>query len=1038
MSISTPSTRARWAVRTVLLLAALAFLVLQLTNLAASSTTAAAAANCNGPLPEPDIGMWWIHPRFNEGRYGTLMADMLQELKANGFTSIIIYWASANDDRWTPHPQHETLRRARDAGLCAWVELPRQAISDYQACRRTPEGELFPESCEQLLRPLERRIERIQQEGLCDAVRGWYLADEPYNADRKWSPETLAEISDLLPSWTEASCATRTMVAVGYRDGDAEQYVDQYATAAEVLSAGHYPKTALLRGAGFETASGYPWVRYGDPGAVAEVVLGRDRARFGGRAARLARLPAPGTTPPPGSWFGFRQQAIPVMPNTTYRLRLWIRTASVTRGFVAAGLGNWGPNPTHSDFGYLSGDQDWTQVSGYWTSGPNETSMDIAIYGSPDFLGEAYFDGLELTTMARNGGFEDGLQGWDPYGDLTRVEAVSDAVEGSSAAHIVRQSGDDYAGLRLANLPVKPGATYRLTLWVKTANVRAGSVAAAMGNWDAASHHKDFGYIARDQEWTQISGLWTAGSDTTTMDIRLYTTKDFRGEAFFDGLTLEEEFPARTDCVWRSPAGRCGFESARHAARKVVNSAASKRYVHQQMQGVYNGFGYSSLSYDELAWLAYNPLIQGADGVLWWMRDCHDDTCADFNTTTAKDGGATSVSQALLDVTRELMALQVPEILRAPQGGLVRHNGGSALDIAPRLFNGRYYLLVTNSASANRKVDFRWISSDFPARDERVTITELRSGRVLEAMIIPRQDPDKDIPRQESQILFSDLLEKGAVRVYRLELPSGAAGPTPTVTPSATPTATATVPPGPSPTPTPTFTATRRPTSTATATPSPWPAATATPAPQSTPRFLDVPPSHWAYEPIQALATAGYTSGCNTQGDAFCPAQGLSRAEIAVFMERGHRGVDYDPQDPSQPHFVDARPPDWFANWVHGLWLDGFTTGCGLDPQGGERYCPLREHSRAEIAVFMLRLLHGPGYVPPETAAERSFIYADVPTRGVWYAKYVYQALDEGLIAGCDGQQGDGQMFRPEDVVTRAEAACMLARAKGLVPKAWP
>ena len=63
---------------------------------------------------------------------------------------------------------------------------------------------------------------------------------------------------------------------------------------------------------------------------------------------------------------------------------------------MAAAFGNWGSPNTHQDFGYTGGYTDWTEISGTWTSRPDETSMDIYLFGGTDFTGDLYFDGLVL------------------------------------------------------------------------------------------------------------------------------------------------------------------------------------------------------------------------------------------------------------------------------------------------------------------------------------------------------------------------------------------------------------------------------------------------------------------------------------------------------------------------------------------------------------------------------------------------------------------------------------------------------------------
>jgi hypothetical protein len=108
------------------------------------------------------------------------------------------------------------------------------------------------------------------------------------------------------------------------------------------------------------------------------------------------------------------------------------------------------------------------------------------------------------------------------------------------------------------------------------------------------------------------------------------------------------------------------------------------------------------------------------------------------------------------------------------------------------------------------------------------------------------------------------------------------------------------------------------------------------------------------------------------------------------------------------------------------LWEEGYTAGCWADPL---RYCPLLGHTRAEAAVFFTRMLQGPGYKPPSGG---ELPYVDVPAEA-WYQKWVAAAYAEGIVGGCEppGERGD-ELYRPEAGLTRAEAACMMARARGL------
>jgi uncharacterized protein YkwD len=197
---------------------------------------------------------------------------------------------------------------------------------------------------------------------------------------------------------------------------------------------------------------------------------------------------------------------------------------------------------------------------------------------------------------------------------------------------------------------------------------------------------------------------------------------------------------------------------------------------------------------------------------------------------------------------------------------------------------------------------------------------------------------------------------------------------------------------------------------------------TPTPVPQST--FADVPFDHPYYETIQLLYDEGFTSGCSTNPLMYCPERTMNRAESAVFVERGIYGADYVPADPVEMVFADVALDAWYANWVHGLWEDGYTAGCGTDPL---IYCPDQEHIRAEGCIFYLRMMYGADYEPP---APKGY-FADVDPEK-WYADWVDACWEAGIAEPCETEPD--LLFCPEDPLTRAVAAYMMVKAKGLEP----
>jgi hypothetical protein len=186
--------------------------------------------------------------------------------------------------------------------------------------------------------------------------------------------------------------------------------------------------------------------------------------------------------------------------------------------------------------------------------------------------------------------------------------------------------------------------------------------------------------------------------------------------------------------------------------------------------------------------------------------------------------------------------------------------------------------------------------------------------------------------------------------------------------------------------------------------------------------FVDVPLDHPYHDYIEALYRDGYTAGCSIEPMMYCPERILNRAESAVFLERGIHGAQYDPADPAEEVFADVMLEAWYADWVHGLWDDGYTAGCGTNPL---IYCPDQEHTRAEGCVFYLRMMYGADYQPGEEAG----YFADVD-EDEWYARWVDAAWEAGIAEPCETEPD--LRYCPEEGLSRAVAAYMMVKAKGV------
>jgi len=184
--------------------------------------------------------------------------------------------------------------------------------------------------------------------------------------------------------------------------------------------------------------------------------------------------------------------------------------------------------------------------------------------------------------------------------------------------------------------------------------------------------------------------------------------------------------------------------------------------------------------------------------------------------------------------------------------------------------------------------------------------------------------------------------------------------------------------------------------------------------------FADVPPTHQFYDWVQSIGLAGITDGCDNQVPLpnYCDTENVTRAQMAIFLERGIHGSDYTPPPATGTVFGDVPDTYWAAAWVEQFVADGITSGCG-----GGNYCPDADVTRAQMAIFLLRSKHGASYTPPPATGT---VFDDVAP-GDFGADWIEQLVAEGITSGCGGGN-----YCPNDPVTRGQMAVFIQRAFNL------
>ena len=198
---------------------------------------------------------------------------------------------------------------------------------------------------------------------------------------------------------------------------------------------------------------------------------------------------------------------------------------------------------------------------------------------------------------------------------------------------------------------------------------------------------------------------------------------------------------------------------------------------------------------------------------------------------------------------------------------------------------------------------------------------------------------------------------------------------------------------------------------------------TVTVASPTRPTFGDVPATHPNYLEIETLYWYGITKGCSGAPMLYCPANTVSRAELAVFIERAKRGPAFVGTATGSP-FADVPAGYWAGGQIEQLYADGITAGCSSAPR---LFCPdgkvdaRRDGGLPHALALRQHVQSGHGH---------GTVFADVPV-SYWAAAWIERANQYGVMTRC---ATGPTRFCPDQLVTRAEMAPLLRATFALTP----
>jgi len=165
------------------------------------------------------------------------------------------------------------------------------------------------------------------------------------------------------------------------------------------------------------------------------------------------------------------------------------------------------------------------------------------------------------------------------------------------------------------------------------------------------------------------------------------------------------------------------------------------------------------------------------------------------------------------------------------------------------------------------------------------------------------------------------------------------------------------------------------------------------------------------------------TASDGAEGDNFGYPVALSGDTALVGAPSNDVGANVDQGSVyfyQQQTFGDVPADNWAYSWINRLYAAGITSGCSTNPL---LYCPDDSVTRAQMAKFLEKGIHGSAYTSP---AGTGNVFVDV-SASYWADNWIENLYSDGITSGC---LTSPLSYCPDQTVTRDQMAKFLLKAE--------